>query len=59
MYVYNAHRRHYINMQEGTKFVCGNTLIHINKGKAYGRQGKVPNRSNMTLYHYVHVYWHI
>ena len=48
--------RHIINMQKGTKFVCRTTLAHINKGKAYGRQGKVPNRSKITLYHYYHYY---
>ena len=31
-----------INIQEGSKFVCRKTLIYINKGKAYGRQGKAP-----------------
>ena len=31
-------------MQEGTKLVCRKTLIHINKGKAYRRQGKAPKR---------------
>ena len=27
-------------MEEGTKLICRKTLIQINKGKAYGRQGK-------------------
>ena len=34
--------RHLISMQEGRKLVCRKTLIHINKGKAYRRQGKAP-----------------
>ena len=33
-------------MQEGTKLVCGETLIHVNNGKAYGRQGKAPTGLN-------------
>ena len=33
-------------MEEGTKLVCRKTLIHINKGKAHGRQGKAPTRLN-------------
>ena len=48
--------RQIINIQEGTKFVCRTTLTHINKEKAYGRQGKEPNRSKITLYHYYHYY---
>ena len=31
---------------EGTKLVCRKTLVHINKEKAYGRQGKAPTRLN-------------
>ena len=34
--------RRLISMQEGRKLVCRKTLIHINKGKAYRRQGKAP-----------------
>ena len=31
-----------ISIEEGIKLVCRETLMHINKGKAYGRQGKAP-----------------
>ena len=34
--------RHLISMEEDPKLVCRKTIIHINKGKAYGRQGKAP-----------------
>ena len=40
------------SMEEGTKSVCRKTLMHINEGKAHGRQGKAPNRRKMTLYDY-------
>ena len=31
---------------EGTKLVCWKTLVHIDKGKAYGRQGKAKTGLN-------------
>ena len=36
-------------MQDGTKLVCRKTLIHNNKGKGYGRQGKAP--TGLTFQH--------
>ena len=30
------------------------TVIHINKGKAYGRQGKANIRLSLTLYYYLY-----
>ena len=38
-------------MQEGTKLVCRKTLIHINKGKAYGRHQRCLSR-NIVHYFY-------
>ena len=36
-------------MEEGTKLVCRKTHIRINKGKAYGRQGKATDGAYVTL----------
>ena len=36
-------------MEEGTKLICRKTLIQINKGKAYGRQGKATDGAYVTL----------
>ena len=39
-------------MQQGTKLVCRKTLIHISKGKAYGRQGKAPKGPKNNILDY-------
>ena len=43
-------------MEDSPKLVCRKTLIHINKGKTYGRQGKAPTGLIFNKVDYLTVY---
>ena len=40
-------------MEDSPKLVCRKTLIHINKGKTYGRQGKAPTGLTFNKVDYI------